>query len=106
MQSRKPNNNSFGPFLKSLEADQGQSNAQPSASNGAFPLRIVEMLAERGPLSVADLLKCTRMSVLDLSGALTTMRDLQLVEVIRETDDHDEIVRLTQSGQRLGVHAG
>lgn len=104
MYKGKPSNDSFGPFLKKLENNPAPSNA-PAASNGAFPLRIVETLAEKGPLSVAELLKCTRMSVLDLSGALSTMRELQLVEVLRESDDQDEIIRLTPTGQRLVVQA-
>lgn len=100
MQKRKPGNDSFGAFLKKLESNQTQNSA-PAAGNGAFPIVILQTLAEKGPLPVADLLKYSRMSVLDLSSALSSMRDLKLVEVSRESDDHDEIVRLSPGGKSL-----
>ncbi len=72
------------------------------ASGGVFSTKILEILAEQGrPLHVPELLRLSKVGVLDMSRALAAMSELGLVQVNRKNPDEDELVSLSPSGQRL-----
>jgi hypothetical protein len=62
--------------------------------------RLLKVLAERGPLSIPDLMSATGVALSPLLAALHTVRDFRLVEFVGEADDGDCVVQLTRNGSR------
>ena len=66
--------------------------------------RLLEALAERGPMSIADLVAATGAGLSPVLGALQTAREFRLVELVGEAEGDDCVVQLTRNGSKtVGV---
>ncbi len=104
MSKSKAGDDSYGPFLRTVR-EMESSSVESGSNAGVLPTRVLEVLAERGPLSARDLLAVSKISVLEIAGVLKTMRELGLVEVSQDSAGIDEVVRLSPAGARLVMHS-
>jgi DNA-binding MarR family transcriptional regulator len=84
--------NYFGTFLETVQAKE------EAETNGA-PIALIHVLDERGPLAVTEIQTLLNVDILNLSKALETMSEAQLVQLSGRAGE--ETVSLTPQGQRL-----
>ena len=81
--------------LETWGSQAGSGNGQDRQDDDTAA-RVLKVLSERGPQSIAQLLEATNVGLTPLLGALRNVQEFRLIEFVGE----GELVQLTQSGHR------
>lgn len=94
MESQAKSSNYFGTFLETVKQEPTQGN-----DTATVPLKLLQMLAERGPQTVPALQTELGLDLITFSKVLETTVEANLVQLSGEAGS--EVVSLTEQGRTL-----